>query len=81
MLEMSTWWTHLTQWAIFDPLWRVFWRERGNAGLFKVEVEALGSKSYSQFLLYGEPLIHTDNSIDINDSFLCPCGGKLLSPG
>lgn len=35
--------SHFTQWAIFDPLWRVFWRERGNAGLFKVEVEALGN--------------------------------------
>lgn len=34
------------QWAIFDPLWRVCWRGRGNAGLFKVEAEALGNLFY-----------------------------------
>lgn len=38
--------SHFTQWAIFDPLWRVCWRGRGNAGLFKVEVKALGNLFY-----------------------------------
>lgn len=42
---MNSHFTH-DQLAIFDPLWRVFWRERGNAGLFKVEVEALSNLFY-----------------------------------